>query len=118
MKKHLISLNLRGMSAILLTMVALLAVLYVGSSSASPKSPDAPGGVATASGSVHSPTEFKAGKVYFTNTDRNMTYMVYTTNGRYKAVHLWPGNYEVSVQAKGLESEVQKITLKAGENAT
>src|SRR5215475_3324553 len=112
MNKDSVLLSLRSMSAILLTMVALLAALYVGSSSASPKSPDAPVGVATAAGSVHSPTDFKAGKVYFTNTDRNITYMVYTTNGRYKAMHLWPGNYDVSVQAKGLESDVKKITLK------
>ena len=65
---------------------ALLAASYVGSSNASPKSPDVPGAVATVSGTVHAPSDFKAGKVYFTNTDRNMTYMVYTTKGKYKAM--------------------------------
>jgi len=118
MKKYFGRISPRSLSIVLLAILTLLAASYVRSSKASPKSPDASLGVATVSGTVHSPADFKAGKVYFTNTDRNMTYMVYTTNGRYKAMHLWPGNYDVSVQAKGLESDVQKMMLKAGENTT
>ncbi len=29
---------------------------------------------------------------------------------------LFPGNYEISTQAKGLESDIQKIVIKAGDN--
>src|SRR5207249_12173516 len=47
-----------------------------------------------------------------------MLYMVYTVAGHYTAMQLFPGNYEVSVQAKGLDSDVTKLTLKAGRHAT
>ena len=47
-----------------------------------------------------------------------MLYMVYTVAGHYTAMQLFPGNYEVSVQAKGLDSDVTKLTLKAGQHTT
>jgi virginiamycin B lyase len=42
--------------------------------------------------------------------------MVYTSAGQFRAVSLFPGNYEVSVSTKGLDSEVQKLVLKPGDN--
>jgi len=42
--------------------------------------------------------------------------MVYTSAGQFRAVSLFPGNYEVSVSTKGLESEVQKLALKPGDS--
>jgi virginiamycin B lyase len=74
-------------------------------------------GTATLSGTVNSSKPFKAGQVYIRNLDKNMLYMVYTSGGRYRALDLFPGNYEVSVQTKGLESDVQKLTLEVGQNA-
>ena len=47
-----------------------------------------------------------------------MLYMVYTNGGRYQAMQLLPGNYELSVQAKGLVSDVQKLVLSADQKAT
>ena len=73
-------------------------------------------GTATLSGTVDSSKPFRAGQVYIRNLDKQMLYMVYTNAGRFQAVNLFPGNYELSVKAKGLESDVQKLALKAGEN--
>src|SRR5262245_57018365 len=75
-------------------------------------------GTATVSGTVDSSQPFKAAKVYFRLPEKRMLYMVYTVAGHYAAMQLFPGNYEVSVQAKGLDSEVTKLTLKAGQQAT
>ncbi len=75
-------------------------------------------GLASASGSVTSSSAFKAAKVYFRNPVKRMLYMVYTSEGKFQALNLMPGNYEVSVEAKGLASDIQKIELKAGGKAT
>jgi streptogramin lyase len=70
------------------------------------------------SGTVQAPKPFKAARVYARNTEKNIMFMVYTADGRYQAVNLFPGNYEVSVQKKGFTSEVQTVNVKAGENST
>ena len=74
-------------------------------------------GTATLSGTVDSSKPFKAGQVYIRNVDKRMLYMVYTSAGQYRAINLFPGNYELSVKTKGLESEVQKLVLTAGQAA-
>jgi virginiamycin B lyase len=56
--------------------------------------------------------------VYLRNPDKRMLYMVYTNAGKFQAMNLLPGNYEVSAEVKGLESDVQKIELKAGGKET
>ena len=73
-------------------------------------------GMARISGIVESAVPFKAAQVYLRNTDRLLTYMVFTNAGQFRAVALFPGNYEVSVSAKGLRSDAQKVALKAGDN--
>ena len=75
-------------------------------------------GLAKVSGTVQASKPFQAAKVYFRNTDNHVVYMVYTVGGRYQAMHLFPGNYEFRVQAKGLESDVQKLVLRSGQSAT
>jgi len=75
-------------------------------------------GLATVSGTVTAPQPFQAAKVYFRNTDKHVVYMVYTVGGRYQAMHLFPGTYEFRVQANGLESDVQKLIVRAGQSAT
>jgi cytochrome c5 len=45
-----------------------------------------------------------------------MLYMVYTNEKRFRAVALFPGNYEISAATKDLKSDVQKLTIKAGES--
>src|SRR5688572_2689674 len=72
--------------------------------------------LASVSGTVTAPAPFKAAKVYFRNTDKRMQYMVYTAGGKYQAMYLFPGNYEMRVEAPGLDSATTKVTLKPGAN--
>ena len=74
-------------------------------------------GTATLSGTVDSSKPFQAAQVYIRNVDKRMLYMVYTSGGQYRAINLFPGNYELSMRAKGLESEVQKLVLTAEQAA-
>ena len=67
-------------------------------------------------GSVTAPGSFKAAQVYLRNTDMRLQYMVYTQNGHFRAISLFPGSYEVSVKAKGYESDITALTINAGDN--
>jgi virginiamycin B lyase len=73
-------------------------------------------GTARLSGTVESTVPFKAAQVFIRNVDKRILYMVYTSAGQFRAVSLIPGNYEVTVSTKGLESDVQKLALKPGDN--
>jgi streptogramin lyase len=75
-------------------------------------------GMGTLSGTVKAPKEFKAAQVYAKNVDKNVIYMVYTANGRYRAVNLFLGNYEVSVKKNGFSGDVKKVVITAGGAAT
>ena len=74
-------------------------------------------GTATLSGMVTAAAPFTAARVYIRNVDRRILYMVYTQAGQFRAVALFPGAYEVSVRAPGLESGVERLVLNAGDNA-
>jgi streptogramin lyase/mono/diheme cytochrome c family protein len=73
-------------------------------------------GTANLSGSVTATKPFKAAQVFIRNVDKSIGYMVYTNAGQFRSVALLPGNYEVTVKAKDLVSDAQKVTLKAGDN--
>ena len=73
-------------------------------------------GTATLSGTVTSAQPFKAAQVYVRNVDKSITYMVFTNAGQFRSTALLPGNYEVTVRTKGLQSDVQNLALKAGDN--
>ena len=103
----------------------LIAILFVLSaammvSKATVATPAAQGttiaGTAGLSGTVESTAPFKAAQVFLRNVDKRILYMVYTNAGQFRAVALFPGAYEVSSGTKGLESDVQKLVLKAGES--
>jgi streptogramin lyase len=72
-------------------------------------------GTASLSGTVTSAKPFKAAQVYIRNVDKAIGYMVYTNAGQFRSLALLPGNYEVTVKTPGLESDVQKLALKAGD---
>ncbi len=74
-------------------------------------------GTGKLSGTVTASQAFTAAQVYIRNVDLGIVYMVYTNQGRYRAVALFPGNYEVSVSTKQLESDAQTVTITAGETA-
>ena len=73
-------------------------------------------GTASLSGTVESTAPFKAAQVFIRNIDKGILYTVYTAAGQFRAVALLPGTYEISATTKGLESDVQKRALKAGDN--
>src|SRR5438093_12253188 len=60
-------------------------------------------GMATMTGSVSAGRPFKAAQVYIRNTDKRILFMVYTNASQFRARGLFPGNYEVSVTARGLK---------------
>src|SRR5947207_15648820 len=108
---------------LLTVIVVVLAVGYLavgrgGWASAPVKTVQGPAarGMGSMSGAVNSSKPFKAGQVYIRNVDMRILYMVFTNAGQFHAVSLFPGNYEISVTAKGLKSDVRKVTLKAGDN--
>jgi len=75
-------------------------------------------GLASVSGTVTAAAPFQAAKVYLRDTDRRVQYMVYTAGGKYSAPYLLPGNYQVRVEARGLESPKKSISLGKNQKAT
>ena len=69
-------------------------------------------------GTVTAGKPFQAAHVYLRSTDRRrrMLYMVYTSAGAFKAVAVMPGDYEIVVKARGLESDPQPLVVKSGDN--
>ena len=74
-------------------------------------------GTATLTGAVTASQPFQAAQVYIRNLDQDIVYMVYTNGGRFRAVALFPGNYEISASTKHLESDVQTFVVEAGGTA-
>jgi virginiamycin B lyase len=68
------------------------------------------------SGSVDSTLPFQAAQIYAMNIDKDILYMVYTANGRYEAVNMLPGTYEVSVRKFGLTAPTQTFDIQSGES--
>ena len=75
-------------------------------------------GTATLSGGVDAPKPFKAAQVHLMNVDKNVLFMVYTSGGRYRAVNLFPGRYEVTVQKPGFATDMRTVVLAAGAGQT
>src|SRR3954467_5178161 len=75
-------------------------------------------GTASLSGAVQAPTAFQAAQVHLMNVDKNVLFMVWTSGGRYQAINLFPGRYEVSVRKAGFVADTQTVTLEAGETKT
>jgi Carboxypeptidase regulatory-like domain len=72
-------------------------------------------GTGAVAGAVTAPQPFTAAHVYLYNSEKRVTFMVYTAGGKYQAINLYPGDYEVRAARRGLASDPQKITVKAGE---
>jgi virginiamycin B lyase len=102
---------------LLTVLLVLVCVAFPATAQSSDATKPELSGLASVSGIVTSSNPFKAAKVYFRNVDRRMQYMVYTADGKYHAQYLLPGNYEMRVEARGLDSAVTKVTLKPGSNA-
>src|SRR6059036_1921811 len=109
-------------SGLVIALMAGLGIAYVvfgitGSAAAGPAAAQgAISGTASLAGAVDSTAPFKAAQVFIRNVDKRILYMVYTNAGQFRAVALFPGNYEIRAAAKGVESEVQKLVVRAGDN--
>jgi len=75
-------------------------------------------GTGSLSGKVDASKDFKGAQVYVRNVDKNIVYTVYTSGGRYKAVDLLPGNYEVTVKKSGFASDAKKVSVAADAGVT
>jgi virginiamycin B lyase len=71
-------------------------------------------GTGSLAGTVTADAPFQAAKVHARNADRRMTYLVYTAKGRFRAINVLPGTYEVTVEKPGFVNQVRKVVVKAG----
>ncbi len=71
-------------------------------------------GTGALSGIVTAPAEFKAAQVYALNVEKQIQYIVYTSGGKYRAINLFPGTYEVRVEKTGLKSDIKTVTVTEG----
>ena len=104
------------MIAVIGSLAAAYAVFGVSGWATATPVPAQASGMARMSGTVSASKPFKAAQVYIRNVDMRIMYMVFTNAGQFRAVSLFPGNYEISVTAKGFKSNVQKLAVKAGDN--
>lgn len=70
------------------------------------------------SGKVEAPKPFQAARIYARNLAKNVRYMVFTSSGSYRAVNLFPGEYEVTVKKNGFAADPKRVTVKPGGNVT
>ena len=75
-------------------------------------------GAGAVTGTVTAGKPFTAAQVYLRSADKPVTFMVYTSGGKYQAINVLPGTYEVSVARRGFASDPQKVTVTAGATAT
>jgi streptogramin lyase len=101
-----------------ISFVVVSGLLRVGSAGLSAQKGSELDGMGTVAGTVTATKPFKAAQVYIRSADqrRHMLYMVYTNAGAFKAVGVFPGNYEITIMARGLESETRPLVVKAGAN--
>lgn len=71
-------------------------------------------GTGELSGRISAPAPFVAAKVFAHLAGRNISYVVFTQAGRYEAVNLMPGTYEVWVEKPGFASERVSVDVTAG----
>ena len=93
-----------------ITLAVLAAALLTGAASLP--------GTATIEGVVDAAKPFKAAQVHLLNVDKNVLFMVYTAGGRYRAPHLFPGRYELSVRKAGFAADTRTIVVAAGATET
>jgi len=75
-------------------------------------------GTGSLRGTVTAPTPYTAAKVIIRNAEKGVVYAVFTEKGRYEAVNLFPGRYDVHVDKRGLDNSPQQIEVVAGKTAT
>src|SRR5712692_1334566 len=97
----------------LVKLLALLAGCWV-ASGPSVAAESTIAGTGAVSGVVTASKPFTAAQVYLRNAEKGVTFMVYTAGGKYQAVNLYPGDYDVTVARRGFASDPQKVKVLAG----
>jgi virginiamycin B lyase len=107
--------NRRVLVAAGILLGAMLVSLVVTSAIQRAGAADAPSlaGMATLSGVVDAPKPFKAAQVHLMNVEKNVLFMVYTSGGRYRAVNLFPGKYEITVRKPGFAADPKTVVVAA-----
>jgi len=75
-------------------------------------------GYGSLSGAVTAPSDFVAAQVHARHTQKHILYAVYTSGQTYRAVNMFPGTYEVTVQKKGFSSEPQQVEIRENLEST
>src|ERR1700722_8303710 len=68
-------------------------------------------GTGELAGKVTAPSAYTAAKVFARLSGKNITYVVFTEGGRYSAVNVMPGTYEVWVDKPGFASEKKTVVV-------
>ena len=68
-------------------------------------------------GIVSSAKKFTAARVFAHLAEKHVSYTVFTKDGRFEAVNLFPGEYEVWVEENGFAIEKRKVVVKAGKTS-
>src|SRR5688572_9908111 len=105
-RASLAGLGVIGAAGVVLLVLATLRSGEAAEAAGSAPPPNPVPGMASLSGTVTAPSPFTAARVYIRNEERGVLYQVFTQRGRYRAVALFPGEYEVSASVEGLESEI------------
>lgn len=93
-------------------------ILMMSTSAALPALADHIAGTGELGGKVSAPKEFKAAKIFAHLTGKNITYMVFTQNGVYRAVNVMPGAYEVWAEQPGFVSDRTTVVVASEKTAT
>src|SRR5207244_11295977 len=100
-----------------LSVVAILSTLMLTAGIAGTATTALPG-TASLEGLVDAPKPFKAAQIYLLNVEKNVLFMVYTAGGRYRAVNLFPGRYEISVKKAGFAADPRPVPVAADATET
>ena len=73
-------------------------------------------GTGSISGAVTASTSLTAPQVHALNLEKQIRYVVYAVEGRYRAMNLFPGTYDVSVRQQGYGASVQQVVVDAGQD--
>jgi streptogramin lyase/mono/diheme cytochrome c family protein len=104
---------MKKLNATFASMTALL--VWMGGSA--PASADLIAGMGQLAGKVTSPKSAATGMVQALNTEKNVRYTVFISNGAYSFTNLFPGKYQVTVKKDGFTTAPITVEVKGGAEA-
>lgn len=98
--------------------IALVLGIFLSAGTLTPAVADHIAGTGELVGKVSAPSSFTAAKIFAQLSGKNITYMVFTQNGKYNAVNVIPGTYDVWGEKPGFASAKQKVVVTPEKKAT